>query len=46
MQRAPSHSLTQRDARCTVLPRRSRPTNPRSGRVLGARLPAGQTARL
>lgn len=32
MQRAPSHSLTQRDARCTVLPRRSRPTNPRSDR--------------
>lgn len=46
MQRAPSHSLTQRDAPRTVLPRRSRPANPRSGRVLGARPPAALTARL
>lgn len=46
MQRAPSHSLTQRDAPRTVLPRRSRPANPRSGTVHGAHPPAGQTARL
>ncbi|XP_041491307.1 cyclic AMP-dependent transcription factor ATF-3 isoform X1 [Microtus oregoni] len=46
MQRAPSHSLTQRGSLGTVLPPRSLPASPRSSRVLGARPSAGQTSRL
>ncbi|OBS69098.1 hypothetical protein A6R68_02380 [Neotoma lepida] len=46
MQRARSHSLTLRGALGTVLSPRSLPATPRSSRVLGARPPAGHTARL